>query len=98
MVMEEGTHYSPDGVQMAAGTVSLQKLGQFSTDPTPVADVRSAAQCSAAGGTNFNKCTASGMYYCCGACSGTATCSSNAGLSACACTLVRILGFLTSCF
>lgn len=48
-------------------------------------NITSESECSKAGGTNWNKCSATGTTYCCGVCKGTKSCSSNSGLSSCSC-------------
>ena len=52
----------------------------------------SEAQCDAAGGSGYNYCSDTDTYYCCGVCTGQATCSSNSGLKNCACTYSTIDG------
>ena len=52
------------------------------TQPQP----KTEQQCTDMSGSSFASCSASGLTYCCGVCSGTSDCSSNSGLKNCACT------------
>jgi hypothetical protein len=54
--------------------------------PEDKTTVTSDSTCSSAGGSGYSHCSASNTNYCCGACHGIATCSSNSGLQHCACT------------
>jgi len=51
----------------------------------PGSNINSESSCAAAGGTGYNYCPDTQTYYCCGACTGQASCASNSGLENCAC-------------
>ena len=51
----------------------------------PGSNINSKSSCTAAGGTSYSYCPDTQTYYCCGACTGQASCPSNSGLLNCAC-------------
>ena len=62
---------------------------------TPSQQITNTNECSNQFGTKYNYCSDTGVYYCCGVCTNSASCPSNDALEDCACSSVYLARYIS---
>ncbi len=79
---------------LTTSTMQMEMNVGMGVAATKSSEITSSTNCSTNFGTNYNYCPDTDIYYCCGACSNTALCPSNAGLKFCACSYTSYLQYV----